>query len=139
MKCMPLRKRAPFNISISGLLHLDDSRTPAVQFICTITHNSSRNYGEKKSHKNTTSLEKKHCIPLEKEGVKTKRSNQLIYFIRVLYQDLHRISCIHMKNEKDYSMTFDSTVSGSSGTSQKKPSCFLTVHLILNLVIFYLV
>lgn len=47
-----------------------------------------------------------------------------------------RIECIHMNNEKNYLMTFDLTFLASSKTLQKKPSCFLIAHSILNGVIF---
>lgn len=87
MKCMLLRKRAPFSIGISGLLHLDDSRTPAVQFICTITHNNSRSYGEKKNnhtHKKRTSLEKKNTV-LKAFGERTSKEEKE-ELVDLLYQ-----------------------------------------------------
>lgn len=42
MKCLPFRKKIPFNTNISGLLHLDDFRTPSAHLICTTAQN--RNY-----------------------------------------------------------------------------------------------
>lgn len=47
------RKRAPFDISIPWLLHLDESGTPSVHGICTPTQNGSRNYGEKPQKRTT--------------------------------------------------------------------------------------